>query len=154
MELLTLRGENGDELHARLVKPSNFDSRQRYPVIVYVYNGPHVQLVTNSFLGGASLWMLEAAERGYLVFTVDGHGSQNRGRDFEQTVHRRLGEVEVKDQLHGVDYLKSLPYVDTERMGIHGWSYGGFMTISLMLKAPDVFKVGVAGGPCNGLGYV
>ncbi|MBK9540621.1 MAG: S9 family peptidase [Flavobacteriales bacterium] len=147
VELLTLPGENGDQLHARLVKPSNFDSRQRYPVIVYTYNGPHVQLITNSFLGGASLWMLEAAERGYLVFTVDGHGSQNRGRDFEQTVHRRLGEVEVKDQLHGVNYLKSLPYVDGERMGIHGWSYGGFMTVSLMLKAPDVFKVGVAGGP-------
>lgn len=147
VELLTLPGENGDMLHARMVKPSNFDSRQRYPVIVYTYNGPHVQLVTNSFLGGASLWMLEAAERGYLVFTVDGHGSQNRGRDFEQTVHRRLGEVEIKDQLHGVAYLKNLSYVDGDRMGIHGWSYGGFMTVGLMLKAPDVFKVGVAGGP-------
>ncbi len=147
IELLTIPGENGDLLNARLIKPSTFDAKRKYPVIVYTYNGPHVQLVTNSFLGGASHWMLEAAERGYLVFTVDGHGSDNRGRDFEQAIHRRLGEVEVKDQLRGAEYLRSLPYVDGTRMAVHGWSFGGFMTTSLMVKAPGTFAVGVAGGP-------
>lgn len=147
IDLFTIPGENGDKLNARLIKPSTFDPARRYPVLVYLYNGPHAQLVTNSFIGGASHWMLEAAERGYLVFTVDGHGSENRGRDFEQTIHRRLGEVEVKDQLRGVDYLKGLPYVDDKRMAVHGWSYGGFMTTSLMVKAPGTFQVGVAGGP-------
>ncbi|MBL8001472.1 MAG: DPP IV N-terminal domain-containing protein [Flavobacteriales bacterium] len=147
IELLTIPGENGDVLNARLVKPSSFDAKRKYPVLVYTYNGPHVQLVTNSFLGGASHWMLEAAERGYLVFTVDGHGSDNRGRDFEQAIHRRLGEVEVKDQLRGVEYLKGLPYVDDKRLAVHGWSFGGFMTTSLMVKAPGTFAVGVAGGP-------
>ncbi len=116
-------------------------------MIVYLYNGPHVQLVTDSWLGGAPLWMLHAAERGYLVFTVDGRGSAWRGRAFEQAVHRRLGEVELQDQLHGVAHLKSLPFVDPERMAVHGWSFGGFMTTSLMLKAPGTFTLGVAGGP-------
>jgi dipeptidyl-peptidase-4 len=147
IELVTLPGENGDVLNARVIKPSGFDAKRKYPVLVYLYNGPHVQLVTNSFLGGASHWMLQAAERGYIVFTVDGHGSDNRGRAFEQAVHRQLGTVEVADQLRGVEYLKSLPYVDATRMAVHGWSFGGFMTTSLMVKAPDTFKVGVAGGP-------
>ncbi|MBK9195583.1 MAG: DPP IV N-terminal domain-containing protein [Flavobacteriales bacterium] len=146
-ELFTIPGANGDRLNARLIKPSGFDPAKKYPVIVYVYNGPHVQLVSNSFLGGASPWMLHAANRGYLVFTVDGHGSEHRGLAFEQMVHRRLGAVEVDDQVAGAEYLKTLPYVDGERMAIHGWSYGGFMTTSLMLKKPGLFKVGVAGGP-------
>jgi len=147
IELFTLPGENGVALNARLIKPSGFDATRKYPVLVYLYNGPHVQLVTNSFLGGASHWMLEAAERGYLVFTVDGHGSDNRGKAFEQAVHRQLGTVEVADQLRGVEHLKSLPYVDEKRMAVHGWSFGGFMTTSLMVKAPGTFQVGVAGGP-------
>ncbi|MCB0795632.1 MAG: DPP IV N-terminal domain-containing protein [Flavobacteriales bacterium] len=147
MEFLTIPGEEGDLLNARLIKPSHFDPAQKYPVLIYVYNGPHVQLVRDQYLGGASLWMMHAAERGYLVFTVDGHGSSGRSRDFEQTIHRRLGEVEIKDQLHGVAYLRELPYVDGERMAVHGWSYGGYMTTSLMLKAPGTFRIGVAGGP-------
>jgi dipeptidyl-peptidase-4 len=147
VELLKITGENGEPLNARLIKPKDFDSRQKYPVLVYVYNGPHVQLVTNSFLGGASLWMLHAAERGYLVFTVDGHGSENRGKAFEQAIYRQLGVLEVKDQLHGADYLKSLPYVDAARMAVHGWSFGGHVTVALLLRSPGTFKVGVAGGP-------
>ena len=147
IELLTIAGEGGDRLNARLIKPSDFDPGRKYPVLVYLYNGPHVQLVRNAHLGGAALWMLHAAERGYLVFTVDGHGSAGRSRDFEQTIHRRLGTVEVADQLRGVEYLKSLPYVDGDRLAVHGWSFGGFMTTSLMVKAPGTFKVGVAGGP-------
>ncbi|MCC7502081.1 MAG: DPP IV N-terminal domain-containing protein, partial [Flavobacteriales bacterium] len=147
IELFSIPGENGDRLNARLIKPSGFDASRKYPVLFYVYNGPHVQLVTNSFLGGASHWMLQAAERGYLVFTVDGHGSDNRGKDFEQAIHRQLGTLEVKDQLRGVEYLKGLPYVDDKRLAVHGWSFGGFMTTSLMVKAPGTFQVGVAGGP-------
>ena len=147
IELLTIAGEEGDRLNARLIKPSHFDPTMRYPVLIYVYNGPHVQLVGNTFLAGAPPWMLEAAERGYLVWTVDGHGSANRGRDFEQVVHRRLGVVEVKDQMHGVAYLKQLPFVDGDRIAVHGWSYGGHMTTAMLLRHPDVFKVGVAGGP-------
>jgi len=146
VEFAQVTGENGDILNARIIKPSGFQSREQYPVIVYTYNGPHVQLVTNSYLGGASLWMLEAAERGYIIFTVDGHGSGNRGLAFEQIIHRKLGITEVKDQLHGADYLKSLPYVDGSRMAVHGWSFGGHVTEALLLRAPDVFKVGVAGG--------
>ena len=147
VDIFTVPGANGDRLNARLIKPSHFDASKKYPVLVYTYNGPHVQLVTNSFLGGASPWMLEAAERGYLVFTVDGRGSEHRGLAFEQAVHRQLGTVEVEDQAAGAEYLKKLAYVDAERMAVHGWSYGGFMTTSLMLKKPGLFKVGVAGGP-------
>ncbi|MGV3636368.1 MAG: DPP IV N-terminal domain-containing protein, partial [Flavobacteriales bacterium] len=147
IELLTIPGAEGDLLNARLIKPSHFNKDKRYPVLIYVYNGPHVQLVTNGFLGGASLWMLEAAERGYLVWTVDGHGSANRGRAFEQAIHRRLGEVEVNDQMRGVDHLKGLPFVDPERIAVHGWSFGGHMTIAMLTRHPGVFKAGVAGGP-------
>lgn len=146
IEFVQVTGEQGTILNGRIIKPSDFDPKKKYPVLVYTYNGPHVQLVTNSFLGGAPLWMLEAAERGYIVFTLDGHGSSNRGLAFEQVIHRQLGITEVKDQLHGADYLKGLPYVDGDRMAVHGWSYGGHMTTALMLRSPDTFKVGVAGG--------
>ncbi|MBL7954825.1 MAG: DPP IV N-terminal domain-containing protein [Flavobacteriales bacterium] len=147
IELLNIPGAEGDYLNARLIKPSHFNKDKRYPVLIYVYNGPHVQLVSNGFLGGASLWMLEAAERGYLVWTVDGHGSANRGRTFEQAIHRHLGELEVKDQMRGVDYLKGLPFVDVDRIGVHGWSFGGHMTTAMLTRHPGVFKAGVAGGP-------
>lgn len=147
VSLLDITADDGTKLHARLIKPSNFDPKKKYPVLVYVYNGPHVQLVTNSWNGGAPLWMNSFAEEGYLVFSVDGRGSANRGKDFEQAIHRNLGELEMSDQLKGVEYLKSLDYVDENRMAVHGWSYGGFMTTSLMLRQPGTFKVGVAGGP-------
>ncbi len=147
IELLTIPGEEGDRLNARLIKPSHFDAQRQYPVLIYVYNGPHVQLITNSRNANAPLWMFEAAERGYLVWVVDGHGSAYRGRDFEQVIHRRLGEVEVRDQMHGVDHLKTLPYVDPNRIAVHGWSYGGYMTTAMLTRHPGVFRVGVAGGP-------
>jgi dipeptidyl-peptidase-4 len=146
-EMFSITGEYGDKLYARLFKPANFDATKKYPVLVYVYGGPHAQLVTNRWLGGAPLWMPWLASQGYLVFTVDGHGSDNRGFAFESVIHRHLGRVEMKDQLHGVDYLKSLPYVDAQRLAVHGWSFGGFMTSSLMTTYPDVFTTGVAGGP-------
>ena len=146
-EMFTITGEYGDKLYARMFKPLDFDATKKYPVLVYVYGGPHAQLVTNSWLGGASLWMPWLASQGYIVFTVDGHGSAYRGFAFESVIHRHLGRVEMKDQLHGVDYLKSLPYVDTKHLAVFGWSFGGFMTSSLMTTYPDVFTTGVAGGP-------
>ncbi|WP_395065253.1 DPP IV N-terminal domain-containing protein [Flavobacterium sp.] len=147
-EIKTIKSADGTtDLFTRLIKPSNFDATKKYPVLVYVYGGPHAQLVTNSFLDGANLWMYWMAEQGYLVFTVDNRGSDNRGFAFESVIHGRLGVNEMDDQLKGVEYLKSLPYVDGNRLAVHGWSFGGFMTTSLMLRKPDTFKVGVAGGP-------
>ena len=147
-EIKTIKAADGTtDLYTRLIKPSNFDATKKYPVMVYVYGGPHAQLVTNSYLDGANLWMYWMAEQGYLVFTVDNRGSDNRGFAFESIIHGKLGVNEMDDQLKGVDYLKSLPYVDGNRLAVHGWSFGGFMTSSLMLRKPDTFKVGVAGGP-------
>ena len=146
-EIFTINANNGTPLYCRLIKPSNFDPEKQYPVVVYVYNGPHVQLITNSYLGGSSLWMNYLAEQGYLVFTVDGQGSAHRGKEFEQVIHRQLGTQEMADQLAGVEWLKKQSYVNPARMAVHGWSFGGFMTTSLMLRAPGTFKVGVAGGP-------
>lgn len=135
------------DLYAKMILPPDFDESKKYPVIVYLYNGPGVQLLHNSFPASGNLWYDYMAQRGYIVFTMDGRGSSNRGMEFEQVTHRNLGDVEMEDQLKGVEYLKSLPYVDADRLGVHGWSFGGFMTTSLMLRHPDVFKVGVAGGP-------
>jgi dipeptidyl-peptidase-4 len=147
-ELLTLKSSDDKDLHARIIKPHNFDPNKKYPVLVYVYGGPHAQLVTNSWMGGASLWMhWMATEKQYIIFTLDNRGSANRGLEFENGIHRQLGTLEMEDQLVGVNYLKNLPYVDADKMAVHGWSFGGFMTSSLMLREPDVFKVGVAGGP-------
>ena len=134
-------------LNCRIIYPAGFDSTKKYPVVVYVYGGPHVQLVTNNWLGGADMWLYMMAQQGYIAFTLDNRGSMNRGQEFENAVHRHLGKLELEDQLAGVGYLKSLKYVDPSRMGVFGWSFGGFMSTSLMTKTPDVFKVGVAGGP-------
>lgn len=144
---VTLKADDGTPLYGKLILPTNFDASKKYPTIVYLYNGPHAQLVTNSFPASGNLWYEYMAQNGYIIFTMDGRGSSNRGLKFEQAVFRNLGETEMKDQMKGVEYLKSLPYVNSEKMGIHGWSFGGFMTTSFMLKHPEVFKVGVAGGP-------
>ena len=153
-EIKTIKAADGStDLYTRLIKPSNFDSSKKYPVLVYVYGGPHAQMITNSYLDGANLWMYWMAEQGYLVFTVDNRGSDNRGFAFESVIHGRLGANEMDDQIKGVDYLKSLPFVDSNRLAVHGWSFGGFMTTSLMLRKPDIFKVGVAGGPVTDWKY-
>ena len=146
-EIGTINSESGSLLFYRIIKPSDFDETKKYPVLVYVYSGPNVQLVNNRWNAGASLWMYYMAEQGYIIYTVDGRGSGNRGLKFEQTVFRQLGQLEMKDQLSGVEFLKKQPWADTDRMAIHGWSYGGFMTLSMMVNYPEVFKVGVAGGP-------
>ena len=147
LSLFKLKSDAGDDLFCRMFKPVDFDSTKKYPVIVYVYNGPGVQLINNTWNGGGDMWLQYMAERGYVVFTMDGRGSANRGLAFEQATFRQLGTVEMKDQMVGVDYLKSLKYVDSKRMGLMGWSFGGFMTTSIMTRYPDVFKVAVAGGP-------
>lgn len=145
--LFTIKNSEGTDLYCRLFKPVNFDSTKKYPVLVYLYNGPHSQMVINTWMAGGELWYEYMAQKGFIVFTVDGRGTDYRGKDFSQATHRQLGTKEMEDQLKGVDYLKSLPYVDGNRIGVHGWSFGGFMTTTLMTRSPGTFKVGAAGGP-------
>ena len=135
------------DLYYRMVKPHDFDATKKYPTVVYVYGGPHAHNVEAAWHWYSRSWETYMAQKGYIVFILDNRGSENRGRDFEQVTFRQLGQVEMQDQMKGVDYLRTLPYIDMNRLGVHGWSFGGFMTISLMTNYPDVFKVGVAGGP-------
>ncbi len=135
------------DLYYRMVKPYNFDANKKYPTVVYVYGGPHAHNVEAGWHWASRSWETYMSQKGYIVFILDNRGSEYRGRDFEQATFRQLGQIEMQDQMKGVEYLKSLPYVDADKLGVHGWSFGGFMTISLMLNYPDVFKVGVAGGP-------
>ena len=135
------------DLYYRLVLPTDFDETKKYPTVVYVYGGPHAHNVDARWHWSSRSWETYMAQRGYVLFILDNRGSENRGRDFEQATFRQLGQVEMQDQMCGVDFLRTLNYVDTARLGVHGWSFGGFMTISLMTNYPDVFKVGVAGGP-------
>ena len=135
------------DLYWRMVKPVDFDPNKKYPTVVYVYGGPHAHNVDARWHYCSRSWETYMAQKGYLLFILDNRGSEHRGKDFEQATFRQLGQEEMKDQMKGVEYLKSLPYIDKDRMGVHGWSFGGFMTISLMTNYPDVFKVGVAGGP-------
>ena len=148
LNLFTIKNNTGIDLYCRMFKPVNFDSAKKYPVIVYWYGGPHAQLVLNGWNGGAGdYWFQYMAERGYVVFTLDTRGSDNRGKAFEQTIFRRAGEAQMEDLVSGVNYLTALPYVDKNNMGLFGWSYGGFMTTDFVLNHPGVFKAAVAGGP-------
>ena len=135
------------DLYYRMVKPADFNPTKKYPTIVYVYGGPHAHNVEASWHWYSRSWETYMAQKGYVLFILDNRGSENRGRDFEQATYRQLGQIEMQDQMKGVEFLRTLPYVDMSRLGVHGWSFGGFMTISLMTNYPDVFKVGVAGGP-------
>lgn len=153
-EFVNLKTKGGVDLYGRIIKPANFDASKKYPVLIYVYGGPHAQMVTNSWMAGSNLWMQwMAAEQGYIVFTVDNRGSASRGFEFESVIHRQIGEAEMEDQMIGVDYLKSLPFVDENRLAVHGWSYGGFMANTLMLRQPGVFSTAVAGGPVTDWKY-
>ncbi len=138
---------DGVVLNCRMITPPNFDAKKKYPVIIYVYGGPHAQMISNSWLGGSNLWMQLMAQKGYIVFTMDNRGSANRGHEFESATFRKLGTIENDDQMAGVKFLKQLAYVDGDRLALHGWSFGGFMTTTLLSRNPGVFKVGVAGGP-------
>ena len=135
------------DLYYRMVKPADFNPEKKYPTIVYVYGGPHAHNIEAAWHWNSRTWETYMAQKGYMLFILDNRGSENRGLAFEQATFRQLGQIEMQDQMKGVEYLKSLPYVNTDKIGVHGWSFGGFMTISLMTNYPDVFKVGVAGGP-------
>lgn len=144
----TIKAADGvTDLYYRLVKPVNFDPKKKYPTVVYVYGGPHAHNVDARWHWASRSWETYMAQKGYVLFILDNRGSENRGKDFEQVTFRHLGQEEMKDQMKGIDFLRTLSYVDTARIGVHGWSFGGFMTISLITNYPDVFKVAVAGGP-------
>ena len=144
----TIKSADGKfDNYYRLIKPKDFDPSKKYPLIVYVYGGPHSQMVKNTYMAELRRWEMYMAQRGYIVYVQDNRGTQNRGIEFEQAIHRQCGQAEMADQMEGVKMLMNLPYVDKDRIGVHGWSYGGFMTISLITNYPEVFKVAVAGGP-------
>lgn len=148
LSIFKIQNNEGTDLYARMFKPVNFDSTKKYPVIVYWYGGPHAQMILNSWNGGAGdYWFQYLAERDYVVFTIDTRGSANRGKAFEQSIHRVTGDPQMADMMSAVDYLKKQPFVNAEKMGLFGWSYGGFMTTDFLLNHPGVFKAGVAGGP-------
>lgn len=148
-KMVTLPSPGGVSLNARMILPTHFDEKMQYPALIYVYNGPHVQMVTNGWLAGGELWMHHMAEEGYVIFVLDGRGSANRGFAFESAIHRRIGDCEIEDQMTGVDYLKAQTFVDPKRIGVYGWSYGGHMATSLMSRpeGKSAFRCGVAGGP-------
>jgi dipeptidyl-peptidase-4 len=144
----TIKAADGKtDLYYRLITPADMDESQKHPAIIYVYGGPHAQVVTDGWVNGARGWELYMANKGYVMFSLDNRGSENRGLEFENITFRHLGVEECKDQVEGAKFLQSLPYVDAERIGVHGWSFGGHMTTALMLRYPEIFKVGVAGGP-------
>ncbi|MBX3102186.1 MAG: DPP IV N-terminal domain-containing protein [Bacteroidetes bacterium] len=153
ISLQTLRAPDGSLRYTRTLFPPGFDNSKRYPVLVYTYGGPHAQMVTHSWLGGASLFLYYLAQQGYVVFTLDGRGSSYRGKAFEQVTFRRLGVAAREDQLLGVQHLKSQPWADSTRIGVHGWSFGGFLTASLLLHHPGVFRCGIAGAPVTDWKY-
>ena len=144
----TIKAADGvTDLYYRLITPADMDSTKQHPAIVYVYGGPHAQMVTNGFMNGARGWDLYMANKGYVMLSIDNRGSSNRGLDFENATFRQLGIVEGEDQVKGAEFLQTLPYVDANRVGVHGWSFGGHMTTALLLRYPEIYKVGVAGGP-------
>ena len=148
VEVGTVPSADGQfENYYRLIYPKDFDPAKKYPLVVYVYGGPHSQLVQDSWLGGIRMWEMLMAQKGYVVYVQDNRGTSNRGAAFEKAINRYCGQAEMEDQMVGINRLMEQPWVDSSRVGVHGWSYGGFMTISLMTNYPDVFKVGVAGGP-------
>ncbi len=137
---------HGFPLYGRMIYPPQFDASKKYPVVLYVYGGPHLQMINNSYLHGASLFLNYLAQQGYLVFTIDPRGSNSRGLAFEQEIFQKLGDAAIEDNMLAISYLKGLPYVDKDRIGVHGWSFGGFVTANLMMRTKNTFKVGVAGG--------
>ncbi len=149
VEFFTIKARDGVTLNCSMIKPPNFDPAKKYPVIVYTYGGPGTlgQVVVNEWTGSGFLWHQMMAQKGYIIFSLDNRGSTGRGHVFETPIHYRFGAQELSDQRDGGEWLKMQPYVDAERIGIHGWSYGGHMTLHAMFEAPDIYKVGFAGGP-------
>ncbi|HXN51202.1 MAG TPA: DPP IV N-terminal domain-containing protein [Candidatus Acidoferrum sp.] len=146
-QFLSVKARDGMPLNAVMIKPPDFDASKKYPVLIFTYGGPHAQVVLNAWGGNTALWHQSMAQKGYIIFSLDNRGSAGRGHVFEEPIHYSLGAQELLDQRDGVAYLKSLPYVDAERIGIWGWSYGGHMTLHAMFEAGGEFKAGFAGGP-------
>lgn len=142
-----LGGDEQTPLHYRMVLPVDFDPNKKYPVIFYIYGGPHAQMITNSWVGRTDLWFQHMAQNGFIGITMDTRGSANRGMEFENVIHRQSGIPQMEDIMKGVEFVSLKSYVDTERIGIHGWSYGGYMTTMMLTRHSETFKVGVAGGP-------
>src|SRR5882762_6473071 len=153
MEFLSVKSRDGVQLNASIIKPPDFNPQKKYPVLVYTYGGPHAQVVRNGWGGANFLWHQLMAQKGYIIFSLDNRGSAGRGHAFEAPLHFRMGAQELSDQRDGVKYLRSLSYVDANRIGIWGWSYGGHMTLHAMFEAGDDFKVGFAGGPVTDWRY-
>ncbi len=148
IELGSIKSADGKfDNYYRLIYPIDFDPTKKYPAILYVYGGPHSQMVNNTFCANLRRWEMYMAQRGYVVFVMDNRGTKYHGAEYEKAIHRQCGQAEMADQMKGIEWLTSHPWVDADRIGVHGWSYGGFMTISLITNYPEVFKVGVAGGP-------
>ncbi len=142
-----LAADGKTTLYYQITKPVNFKAKKRYPVLVYIYGGPHLQLINNTWMDRQAYFNQYMAQHGYLTFMIDTRGSDYRGKEFEEIIYRQTGIPQLEDVMEGIKLLKTLRYVDTTRIGVHGWSFGGYMAISLMLNYPDVFKAGVAGGP-------
>jgi dipeptidyl-peptidase 4 len=153
LEFVTVKSRDGVLLNASIIKPPDFNPQKKYPVLVYTYGGPHAQVVRNAWGGANFLWHELMTQKGYIIFSLDNRGSAGRGHAFETPLHFRMGAQELSDQRDGVQYLKSLPYVDANRIGIWGWSYGGHMTLHAMFEAGEDFKVGFAGGPVTDWRY-
>jgi dipeptidyl-peptidase-4 len=146
-EFGSMKASDGQELFYRLYRPAGFDAKKRYPALVYVYGGPTGQTVTRAWGRTTAMWLQLMAQRGYAVFTIDNRGTGFRGAAFDAPIYRRLGHIEVEDQLTGLDFLKELEWIDADRIGVYGWSYGGYMTLMLVMQAPGRFAAGVSGAP-------
>ena len=146
-EFFEVQADDKTPLHGTIILPPGMDTSKKHPALLYVYGGPHSQLVKDRWLGGSSVWLHYMATQGYVVCTLDNRGTDNRGIEFSEAVHRRLSELETRDQLKAVEHLHSLPFVDKRRIGVHGWSYGGYMTLNLMLRSPGTFACGASGAP-------
>ena len=144
--IFSLKNAHGDDLYCEMILPPHFDKSKKYPCLVYVYGGPHSQLVTNTFMT-AGVFLNYMAQKGYVIFVLDNRGTSNRGAEFEKCIHRQLGTLESEDQMVGINYLRSLPFIDAQRMGIDGWSFGGFMTLTMVTEHPEVFASATCGGP-------
>jgi len=144
-EIVSFKGHDGTDFYGRMIKPANFRAGEKYPAVVMVYGGPGLQTVVNAWEGAG--WAQVLAARGFVVWEMDNRGSSGRGHAFETPLYRRLGKTELADQLEGVRYLIAQGFVDPARVGIYGWSYGGFLTLYALLNSPDVFRAGIAGAP-------
>ena len=149
VEFPDVSADDGTKLSAMMIRPPDFDASRKYPVLIDVYGGPQIQDVRDEWGGADFLWLQMMAENGYIIFRLDNRGSYNRGHAFETPIYHQMGKIELQDQLAGVKYLNSLPYVNSSRIGIWGWSYGAYMTLVALFNSPNVFKAGVAVAPVS-----